>query len=175
MNEVIKTIKDRRSIRKFLDKAVSKEDLLTIVDAGRNAPNSWGMQKFDFTIVTNEKVLCDLADITYKYFPEEEWNRHRFFGAKQIILISGKREDIPVCYADAGCAAENMFIAAQSMGISSVWSNQFSTLKDKKDLVDYLNTIGIDNDHIITAVCIFGYANEVVKEKELISKVRIID
>ena len=80
-----------------------------------------------------------------------------------------------MCYCDAGCAVENMFIAAESLGISSVWSNQFSRLADKEDLIEYLDTIGIEKDRIITAVAIFGYADEIPEEKTLISKVIYLD
>lgn len=174
MNKVIETINSRRTVRKFTNKEVSNDDMALIVEAGRNAPNSWGDQNFGFVIIRNDKVLTKLADITAKYY-EDDYARHKFFNAKQIVLVTGSRDRIPVCYCDAGCAVENMFIAAESLGISSVWSNQFSRLADKEDLIEYLDTIGIEKDRIITAVAIFGYADEIPEEKTLISKVIYLD
>jgi nitroreductase len=38
MNEVQKTIKERRSVRAYEDRAVSRELVETVIDAGNEAP-----------------------------------------------------------------------------------------------------------------------------------------
>ena len=44
MNEAIRVIKERRSVREYLPKAISKEVLEDIVDCGRLAPSARNLQ-----------------------------------------------------------------------------------------------------------------------------------
>ncbi|MDR0718320.1 MAG: nitroreductase family protein, partial [Treponema sp.] len=41
-NEILKTIKQRRSIRNYKDKQISDDELKTIIEAGVYAPNGSG-------------------------------------------------------------------------------------------------------------------------------------
>ncbi len=51
-NPIIKAIFERRSIRSFTNKAVSKDDIEVIVQAGLYAPSGRKRQDWQFTIVT---------------------------------------------------------------------------------------------------------------------------
>jgi nitroreductase len=61
--EVIETIMQRRSIRKFLDDPISEDDILTILRAGHFAPNASNMQTWKFIAVTNRALNVEIADI----------------------------------------------------------------------------------------------------------------
>lgn len=173
MNDVIKTILERRSIRCFDPRPMEKELVAEILECGRRAPNAWGHQDFEFFAVTNRTLLDELAALTMKYLGGELTD-HNFFSAPLVILISDRRDNF-MRLADAGCAMENMFIAAQSCGIGSVWINQLSSISDKLDVMDKLETIGITKDRVVTAIGAFGYAGGPPREKTLISKVHYID
>lgn len=69
---------------------------------------------------------------------------------------------------------ENMFIAAQSFGLGSVWINQMSPICDKLEVIEKLESIGVSKDRIITSVGAFGYPAQPPREKELTSKVHYI-
>ena len=47
MNEVIKNILTRRSIRKFTDQPIPKETLEVLVDAALHAPSGKGLQTWN--------------------------------------------------------------------------------------------------------------------------------
>ena len=57
MNEVIKTILQRRAVRKYEDRPVSREDLELIVKCGQYAATGMGIQPWHFTVVTDRAVL----------------------------------------------------------------------------------------------------------------------
>ena len=76
--------------------------------------------------------------------------------------------------ADAGCAMENMFLAARSQGVGSVWINQFSPICDKLEVIDKFESIGIAKNRVVTSLGAFGYPAEEPKPKELISAVHYI-
>ena len=62
MNSTIDTIKNRRSIRKYENKKISKELINEIIDAGIYAPSSHNSQPWNFTIITHKKVIDELSD-----------------------------------------------------------------------------------------------------------------
>lgn len=169
MNEVIKNILERRSIRKFTDEPLPRGVLEKIVEAGRHAPNAWNSQSFKFYIITSDEVLNSMAEITAKYLGGKA-GEHRFFGAKQIILIADLREN-PMGLANAGCAAENIMLAARSLGVGSVWINQFSTISDKPDVVLLMESIGVSRGYVTLAVCALGFPDYTPEPKEVVSKV----
>jgi len=56
MNETIKTIKSRVSVRKYLDKEVPKEILEDLIDCGRLAPSGYNKQPWVFVVVTDKEL-----------------------------------------------------------------------------------------------------------------------
>ena len=172
MNDVVKTILERRSVRRFQPCGIDEAIVREIIECGRCAPNAWGRQTFGFHAITDRKLMRELAELTAKYLggvPED----HEFFSAALIILISDIRENY-MRLADAGCAMENMFLAAKSFGVGSVWINQFSPICDKLEVIEKFESIGIAKDHVVTSLGAFGYPAEEPKAKELLSKVYYI-
>ena len=173
MNETIKTINSRRSVRAYKDNLIPKEDIKLIVEAGQNAPNSFGRQDFSFFVISNMDVINKLATITSRYMGGTYLN-HNFFGSKQIILVAASRNN-PARFSDCGCAMENMMLAAWSLGIGSVWINQFFSIRDEEDVVTYFKELGISPDKVVCAICALGYPNEEPEPKTINSKVVYID
>ena len=56
MNEIIKAMEERRSIRKFKPDIPTKEDLEQIIEAGLYAANGMGKQATITIAVTNKKL-----------------------------------------------------------------------------------------------------------------------
>ncbi|HIV86516.1 MAG TPA: nitroreductase [Candidatus Pygmaiobacter gallistercoris] len=172
MNETIKTIHARRSIRAFSDEPIDQKTIDLILGCGRRAPNAWNHQTFEFIAVTNRPLLDRLADLTARYLGGVRED-HNFFGAPLVILITDLRENF-MRLADAGCAMENMFLAAQSLNLGSVWINQFATISNKLEVIRTLEEIGVTEDRVITSVGAFGHPAAGPREKELISQVRYL-
>ena len=53
MNEVIKAMKERRSVRKFKSDMPLKSDIEQIIDAGLHAPSGKNMQSTKIIAITN--------------------------------------------------------------------------------------------------------------------------
>ncbi len=173
MNKVIETIFERRSIRTFEPRAIETERVAEILECGRRAPNAWGHQSFELFAITDPLLMDELAALTAKYLGGKV-EEHRFFSAPLIVLISDLRENF-MRLADAGCIMENMFIAAQSYGIGSVWINQLSPISDKLEVMDKLESIGIAKNRVVTSIGAFGYPAGAPREKELVTKIHYIN
>ena len=57
MNEIMKNIVSRRSVRKFTDEPVSEEDVLKLLHAGMSGPSACNRTPWEFFVVTNPEVL----------------------------------------------------------------------------------------------------------------------
>jgi nitroreductase len=130
MNDVIKTILSRRSVRAYTDKQLSQEDLDLILEAGRYAPTAHNEQPWHFTVVQN-KALLDEINASSKAVmakKDDEWLRmmgrdpaaHLTYNAPTVIFVSAKSDAIGM-QTDTCAAVENMMLAAESLGIGSVW------------------------------------------------------
>jgi nitroreductase len=65
MNELLKLIQDRQSVRVPFDPnhSIAKNDLKTILDAGRWAPTPHNMQNYEVLVVDYQNVLKKLGEI----------------------------------------------------------------------------------------------------------------
>lgn len=140
MNDTLKTLLARRSIRKYKEEQISEEELMTILEAGQYAPSAMNQQPWHFTVIQNREMLVKLNEVCVtalintgnKYF-EERAKKAKFeninitYGAPTLIFVSGDEKAIaPI--NDCSLALENMFLAAQSLGIGSCWLNAFNHL-----------------------------------------------
>jgi len=112
MNEFIKLIKDRRSVRKYLNKPIDKKVLEEIVDCGRLAPSAKNIQPWHFLVVTDREKLAEIAK-------QVEWG-HFIKDSAACMVVCGDR-GVKRFKEDCCLAAENMILAAKSLGIGSCY------------------------------------------------------
>ena len=115
MNETIKTISERSSIRKYTAEPVSKEDCRTLIEAGLKAPTATNRQEIHFTVVkgndpVNREIQNDLN-------PEAETTF--YYDAPLVMYLSGE-DAFGWSDVDAGIAVENIHLAAKSLGLGSL-------------------------------------------------------
>lgn len=115
--DVLEAIKERRSVREFLDKPVKKEDIEALLRAGMSAPSAINKQPWEFYVLESKEAQ-DAAKEVLIY--------GRFNSPLMIIVgINQERTEqgIPhgLGYCDAGAATENILLAAKGLGLDSVW------------------------------------------------------
>ena len=167
MNETMQTILSRRSTREFLEKPVSREDLELIVQAALHAPSGMGRQTWQFTVVQDKEKIERLAREAGRVLEREGYDMYQ----PAALIIPSNEKDSPWGRDDNACAMENIFLAAQSMGIGSVWLNQLSGISDEPGVRRVLTELGIPENHTVYGIAALGYAADEKKEKERIGKV----
>ena len=115
MNEVIKTIKQRRSIRKFTGELISDEMLKAVLEAGFYAPTARNMRPTHFIVVRDKEKLELIA--------ETMPNARYCTDAGTAVIVCGDREKDVDGYLVEDCSAAimNMLLAADSMNLGSLW------------------------------------------------------
>lgn len=122
MNNTVKTIFERKSVRSFENKVLSKEQLELIVKAGMAAPSARNLQPWAFIIITDRNTLNTLADrLPYAKMLHE---------ASAAIVVCGVPEnagDSPEGYwvQDCSAATQNILLAIESMGLGAVWTGVY--------------------------------------------------
>jgi nitroreductase len=119
--DVMQTIFDRRSIRKFLDKPVEEEKLLKILDAGRWAPSAGNLQDWQFIVIRDAGKKIQLSEAAFGQY----W----ISSAPIIIILCSKTNRLRRIYGeqgeniysifDCGLSAENMLLTAFAEGLGS--------------------------------------------------------
>ncbi len=123
MNEMLKTIKNRRTIRRFKSDPIGDEKLQSILDAGRWAPSFSNLQPWRFIVIKDQK-LKSLLDKAAK----ESVLHLGINEAPVIVLVCIDRRIDPLHAIEAGAAAtQNMTLAATSLGLGTGWIGIWGT------------------------------------------------
>ena len=115
--ETLRTIMERRSIRKFSDRPVSAQQLKVLLEAAMNAPSAGDGRPWHFLVIQNRDVLDQLAE-------QIDNGNDMFRQAQAAILIVGdaSKEAFPGFYPqDCSCAAQNIYLASHELGLGTVW------------------------------------------------------
>ncbi|MDR2812966.1 MAG: nitroreductase [Puniceicoccales bacterium] len=112
-NLVVETILNRSSVRSYKSDQIDGEALSVILKCGLRAPNGWNHQPWDIVYVQDKTFLDEL-----NFAITSDSNNSVFYHAPTVVFISGNRDD-EYYAADCPLAAENMVIAAASIGIGS--------------------------------------------------------
>ena len=168
MNQTMETNLTRRSIRSFEKKPIPEEDMKQIVDAALHAPSAMGRQTWKFTVVMNREKIQQLAGAAGKVLGREDYDMY----SPEALIIPSNSKESRFGRDDNACAMENIFLAAHSLGIGSVWINQLHGICDEPAVREVLREFGIPDDHVVYGLAALGYADDtVIQPKERIGTV----
>jgi nitroreductase len=136
-------IRTRREIRDYLDKPISDEHLLKILEAGRVAPSSKNSQPWQFVVIKNKEALNKIAALT-------PTGSHI---AKAPLAIALLMDGAKLPEIDGARAMQNMVLAAWDLGIGACWVTNFYE-DGVKDI------LGAPQRMKMVTVMPFGYAKE---------------
>jgi nitroreductase len=123
MNEVLRAIQNRRTIRRFRPNPIDEEMLRTILDAGRWAPSFSNLQPWSFIVIKDEDLKSALDRAARESVLHLGINE-----APVVILVCVDRRIDPLHAIEAGAAAtQNMTLAAYSLGLGTGWIGIWGT------------------------------------------------
>lgn len=160
MNPIMENILTRRSVRGFSEKLIPREELDQILKAALYAPSGMNRQTWQFTAIVNQDKIQELAKLIEKLLERPGYN---FYKATTLVLTSNEKES-RWGKEDNACALENMFLAAHSFGIGSVWINQLQGICDHPEVRAFLKEVGIPNEHEVYGIAALGYANKDISQ-----------
>ena len=153
MNETLKLIKERRSVRTFLPDAVPQEILEQIIEAGIFAPSGRNMQSPIVVAVTDPAVRDRLAKTNAAIMGSD---RAPFYGAPVILIVLAKKS-CPTYVYDGSLVMGNLMLAAHTLGVSSCWIHRAKETFEMPEWIDWLRSIGITDEVEGIGHCALGY------------------
>lgn len=154
--DVSKSIRYRRSIRKYKNKFIEKNDVAEILEAGRWAPSGLNNQPWKFKVITDPKIKEELS--TYTQYDTI------IKGAPLCICVFldnsvtySREKDIMAI----GACIQNMLLKSTEKGIGSCWLGEI--LIKKEEVGRYLE---LYPSLELMAVIAFGYPDENGEESE---------
>ena len=156
MNEVMKALLERRSIRKFKPDAMTKEQLGQIVEAGLYAASGKGAQSAIAVVVTNKALRDRLSAENCRIGGWEE-GFDPFYGAPAIILVLANKNEPNHVY-DGSLMMGNMMLAAHALGLSSVWVHREREIFDSEAGKALLRAWGLPETLRGVGAIALGYA-----------------
>ena len=166
MNDAIKTILARRSVRDFKDKQVKKEDLDTILECASYAPSAMNTQNWHFTALRDPAIIEKVNGWIVTEI-KESGNRNLegileradgkvFRNAPCVIVVSTEKQD-RFSVINASAATQNMLLAAHSLGIGSCWIGTVAILGTSKRADEYASELKIPKGYVPFFGVTLGY------------------
>ena len=123
--DVLKAISDRRSHRAYRKEQVPEDVLGSVLKAGLEAPSARNHQPWHFSVVQDAALIQEVHDEAAKvmgkntspWFSDPDFQM--LYHAPTLIFLFGEKE-FSWTQVDCGIAAENMVLAAESLGVGSV-------------------------------------------------------
>ena len=137
----------RRSVRKFTDEELTKDQLNKILQAGLLAPTSRNRKPCNFLIVTNKDILEELSKV-------KEHGAAFLADVNKAIVVIANESVSDTWIEDSSIALSFMHLKASDIGVGSCWIQihlrQSADGEDSEKLVrdivkidDYFRIVGI--------------------------------
>ena len=172
MNNTIKELYERKSVRSFLDKEIEAEKVDLILQSAAMAPTAGNQQLYTIIKVTDQAlkerlaVLCDNQPFVAegKLILLFLADCQKWYDAYLAVGCEPRKPsvgDLLLAVDDALIAAQNAVVAAESMGIGSCYIGDI--MENCEDLRELL---GLTEYVFPAALLVFGYPTEQQKNRE---------
>ncbi len=133
-------VKNRRSIRKYLEKPVEREKVLTCLEAARMAPSADHVQPWRYLVIDEPELKRKFTDEVFSGI----YSKTKFAAKAPVIIVMlakldvvanriGKQiQGIHYYFIDMGIAGEHIVLQAEELGLGTCWIGWFSTRKTRK-------------------------------------------
>lgn len=116
MEDMLKEIKTRRSIRKYSDKPINKEVIRTLLRAGMQAPSAGNQQPWEFLVVEDKIELKKLSEVC-------PYSKMVEFAGCAIVLLN-RTDNIrwpELVDQDMSACCQNILLEAVHQDLGAVW------------------------------------------------------
>lgn len=157
MNDVIKAMEERRSVRKFKSDMPKKEDLQQIIEAGLYAASGKNMQSVKIIAIANKELRDKLSAMNCKIGGWDE-GFDPFYNAPVILLVLADKS-FPTSIYDGSLVMGNLMLAAHSLGLGSIWIHRAKEECETPEIKKLLADLGIDGEWEGIGHCAVGYVD----------------
>ena len=156
MNEAMKTLYERRSIRRYQSKQITREELDAVIRAGVCAPSGKNGQSAIIVAVQDKATRDELSRLNAAVLGTQS---DPFYGAPTVLVVLADANS-PYAVEDGSLVLGNLMNAAKAIGLGSCWINRAKEVFASDAGKALLKKWGVEGDWIGIGHCILGYPDE---------------
>lgn len=167
--EVNEAVMKRRSIRSYQDKEVSGQDIATIINAGRWAPNAGAytmsvIRDKDLMARINERTLAAMRASGNDFLMERAAlpGYLPLYGGPVVILLSGPT-DVAITQLNCAVSVMSMLLQATELGLGSCFLRSPSYALNNPANAALAREAGIPEGSQMECGIVFGYTDDETK------------
>jgi len=154
-------VRSRRSIRRYLDKPVEREKILTCIEAARLAPSADNVQPWRFLIIDDPELKARYSKEVFSGI----YSISNFAKKAPVLILIlarldiianriGKQiQNIQFYLLDIGIAGEHVVLQAQELGLRTCWIGWFNIRRARK-------LLKIPRKYKIVSMLAMGYSDK---------------
>ena len=112
MNETLKTLRERRSVRRYRPEQIKTEELEAILDAGTWAPSAMGKQSAVMVVVQDRATIQEMSKLNAEI--QGAPGTDPFYGAPTVVVVLAEGAN---AVPDGSLVMGNLMNAAWSLGV----------------------------------------------------------
>ena len=121
MNETLKVLHERRSIRKYKAEQITDQELDAILEAGTWAPTAKNLQTPVMVVVQDKETIARMSALNAEIMGKP--GTDPFFGAPSVVVVLADGTQAN-WLQDGSLVMGNLMTAAAATGIGSCWVNR---------------------------------------------------
>lgn len=158
MNEVLQSIKTRRSVRAYLPKQVEKEVLDQVLEAGTYAPTGSDRQSPVIVAVQDPAAVRQISQLNAAVLGGKG---DPFYGAPTVLVVLADKSKSKSTYLLDGAAVLTTLVnAAHAVGLASCWVHRAKETFESEEGKALLKKWGVTGDYVGVGNVALGYAAE---------------
>ncbi len=147
--ELKKSIKERRTIRRFRNQKIPREVVIKLIDYAQWAPSACNLQLWRFIAIDNDDIKEEIV---------AKAGSNRLLAEAPLVIVvlyqKGFRESKKAHIQSAGAAIQNILLVAHEEGIGGVWLAGIANTEKIKEILRI-------SEHFEVIACLgLGYPDE---------------
>ena len=156
MNETLRVLKERRSIRRYKPEQITDEELNAVLEAGTWAACGKGIQHCVMVVVQDRDTIAYMSRLNAEI--QGNPGTDPFYGAPTVVVVLGDGAQAN-WLQDGSLVMGNLMTAAAAVGLGSCWINRAMELFDRPEGKELLKKWGLPETYRGIGNCILGYAD----------------
>lgn len=153
MNEVIKSLLERRSIRAYKKDLVPWDILDEILKAGEYSPSGMGRQGTLMVVTQDADLVAKLSHMNAAVMGSKA---DPFYGAPTVIIVFAD-SDMPTCVENGSLVMGNLMNAAHALDVDSCWIHRAKEVFSSEEGKALKKEWGVPDNYVGIGHCVLGY------------------
>ena len=153
MNEAMKNLLERRSVRGYKKDLVPADVLDEILEAGKYAPSGMGQQKTLMVVTQDPELVAKLSRMNADVMGAKS---DPFYGAPTVVIVFADSEQ-GTCVENGSLVMGNLMNAAHAVGVDSCWIHRAREGFDSEEVKALKAEWGVPESYIGIGHCVLGY------------------